>query len=352
MSNDDRTAAPIILQTQGSFATAGTVVTAPNGDTTHVDHAYVQYQIPVDVRKYPLVMWHGGGQFSKTWESTPDGRDGFQNIFLRRGYATYIIDQPRRGRGGRGAAAVSLPEARTLNALMYNIFRLGVWAPPDPPRFYDNVQFPHDAAALDQYWRQTAPDIGIEDRDEPTRDVMSGAVSVLFDKIGPGILITHSNSGQYGWVTRVRNPNVRAIVAYEPATFVFPADALPPDIETPDQLAAALATPIPVTPADFDRLTQIPIQLIYGDYIDVGGQRPGTSTSAELWRVNSHRAVQFRDAVNGRGGNVEILHLPEAGLHGNTHFPFSDLNNVAVADLLSAFLQRHELDIGTDGQKG
>jgi hypothetical protein len=48
-----------------------------------VDHAYVFYQIPVNARKFPLVLWHGFGQFSKTWETTPDGREGFQNILLR-----------------------------------------------------------------------------------------------------------------------------------------------------------------------------------------------------------------------------------------------------------------------------
>lgn len=78
---------PIVLQDQGSFAVGGTVVTnpgtfdpialLPDGQTIHGDHAYVQYQIPLRPRKLPLVMWHGGGQFSKTWESTPDGRDGF-----------------------------------------------------------------------------------------------------------------------------------------------------------------------------------------------------------------------------------------------------------------------------------
>ena len=89
---------PFVLQTQGRFAFGGTVVTGDNGDTFHGDHGYVQYQIPQDARQYPLVMWHGGGQFSKTWETTPDGRDGYQNIFLRRGFSTYIIDQPGRGR--------------------------------------------------------------------------------------------------------------------------------------------------------------------------------------------------------------------------------------------------------------
>lgn len=82
---------PIIIQEQGSFAAGGTVITNPGlfdpykptaaGQTFHGDHAYAFYQIPVNARKYPLVMWHGIGQFSKTWETTPDGREGFQNIF-------------------------------------------------------------------------------------------------------------------------------------------------------------------------------------------------------------------------------------------------------------------------------
>jgi hypothetical protein len=36
--------------------------------------------------------------------------------------------------------------------------------------------------------------------------------------------------------------------------------------------------------------------------------------------------------------------LRDAGLTGNTHIPFADMNNVAVADLLSAFLSEHRLD--------
>ena len=92
---------PIIIQDQGSFAVGGSVIENPGtfdaikrtseGQTFHGDHAYVFYQIPVDAHKYPLVMWHGFGQFSKTWETTPDGREGYQNIFLRRGFSTYTV---------------------------------------------------------------------------------------------------------------------------------------------------------------------------------------------------------------------------------------------------------------------
>ena len=107
--------APLIIQEQGSFAVGGKVITnpgtfdpkhpTPSGQTLHGDHAYVFYQIPESRRKLPLVFLHGTGQFSKTWETTPDGREGFQNIFLRRRFAVYLLDQPRRGNASRATVS-------------------------------------------------------------------------------------------------------------------------------------------------------------------------------------------------------------------------------------------------------
>src|ERR1044071_10189729 len=117
---------PLIIESQGSFAVGGTVVTAPGtfdpikqgaynpagtdpaGQTLHGDHAYVFYQIPANARKLPLVFWHGHGQSAKTWETTPDGREGFQNIFLRRRFPVYLIDKPRRGRAARSTQPVNI----------------------------------------------------------------------------------------------------------------------------------------------------------------------------------------------------------------------------------------------------
>ena len=108
----------LVIQEQGSFAVGGKTITnpgtydpynpAPDGQTLHGDHAYVFYQIPVKARKLPLIFWHGAGQFSKTWETTPDGREGFQNIFLRRGFGVYLIDQPRRGNAGRSTVTTTI----------------------------------------------------------------------------------------------------------------------------------------------------------------------------------------------------------------------------------------------------
>lgn len=69
----------------------------PDGQTLHGDHACVSYQIPDRPRKFPLVFLHGAGQSAKTWETTPDGREGFATLFLRRSFSVYLVDQPRRG---------------------------------------------------------------------------------------------------------------------------------------------------------------------------------------------------------------------------------------------------------------
>jgi len=334
----DEKPAPLVIREQGSFAVGGTVVTAPGtfdpirhgaynpadqsvaGQTLHGDHAYVSYQIPIDARRLPLVMWHGHGQSARTWETTPDGREGFQNIFLRRRFPVYLVDQPRRGRASRSTVPMNLTAAPD-EQLWFGIFRLGVW-----PNFFPGVQFSQQPEALDQFFRQMVPNTGPFDA-----EVSVAAVAALFDKIGPGILVTHSQSGGLGWRAAIKNRNVRAIVSYEPGSnFPFPEGEGP---------AASAGRGVPL--ADFVLLTKIPIVIYYGDNIP---EKPVAEPGPEQWRGFLAVAKQWRDAVNKHGGDVTLVHLPELGIRGNTHFPMSDLNNVQIADLLSRYLADKKLD--------
>src|SRR5205823_128504 len=52
----------------------------------------------------------------------------------------------------------------------------------------------------------------------------------------------------------------------------------------------------------------------------------------------------FRDALNRHGGDASVPAPAGGGLAGNTHFPCSDLNNLAIAYLLSAYLREKQLD--------
>lgn len=71
----------------------------PNG-VYQVEQMYVQYFIPKDPRGLPLLMWHGGGLSGVTYETTPDGREGWLNYFVRKGWPTYNSDAVERGRSG------------------------------------------------------------------------------------------------------------------------------------------------------------------------------------------------------------------------------------------------------------
>ncbi len=299
----------------------------PDGQTLHGDHARVAYQIPVKPRKLPLVMWHGFGEFSKTWETTPDGREGFQTIFLRRRFPVYLLDQPRRGGAGRSTVAARIA-AEPDEQRWFNMFRLGAW-----PDFYRGVQFSKGPEALNQFFRQMVPDTGPLDN-----QVAVDAVSALFHRIGPGILVTHSYSGGLGWQAVMRNPAIRAVVSYEPGSgFVFPEGEVPAAMPS---LTGPLAG-VAVTMARFKSLTRIPIVLYYGDNIPT---QPGADPGLDNWRVRLAMAKLWVDAVNRHGGDARLVHLPDVGVRGNTHFPFSDLNNLQVADLMQAFLSEKGLD--------
>jgi len=330
-------AAPLIVQEQGSFAVGGSVVRnagifdaskpSAEGQTLHGDHAYVFYQVPVNPRRLPLVLWHGAGQSSKTWETTPDGREGYQNIFLRRGFPVYLIDQPRRGKAGRSTVPVA-SSASGDEQQWFNQFRLGVW-----PTLFDGVQFARDPQALAQYFRQMTPNTGPFDV-----AVISDATVALFQKIGPGVLVTHSQAGGPGWVTAMKTREVRAIVAYEPGSgFVFPQGEVPAPMTSAGGPLEAVAVPL----AEFMKLTKIPIVIYYGDNIP---EQPAAQPGPDSWRIRLQMARLWRDAVNRRGGDVTVVHLPQLGILGNTHFPFSDLNSREIADLMSAFLAAKKLD--------
>ena len=301
--------------------------TAPAGQTYRGDHAYAFYQIPQNPRKLPLVLWHGAGQFSKTWETTADGREGYQNIFLRRSFPVYVIDQPRRGDAGRSMVQSTITPTPD-EQLWFGMFRIGLW-----PNYFPGVQFSKDPEALNQYFRSMTPNTGPFDV-----PVITSAVSALFDKIGPGILVTHSQSGGPGWVTAIKNRNVKAIVAYEPGSgFIFPEGEVPASM--PSAMGPLEGAAVPL--ADFMQLTKIPIVIYYGDNIP---EQPTASPTEDNWRVRLAMARLWRDAVNRHGGDVTLVHLPELGIRGNTHFPFSDLNNVQIADLMSEFLKKKNLD--------
>jgi pimeloyl-ACP methyl ester carboxylesterase len=326
---------PLMIQEQGSFAVGGTVITTPGtydnnkptaeGQSFHGDHVYAFYQLPEKPKQLPIVMLHGAYESGR--ETTPDGREGFQTIFLRRGFPVYLVDQPRRGRAGNSTVATTI-EPTPYDQLFFDQFRLGKW-----PNFFDDVQFSRNPEALDQFFRSVTPNTGPYDA-----GVISDAMAALFDKIGPAILFSHSQGGEPGWLTAIKSQNVKGIVALEPGSgFIFPEGELPPAMPS----AAGILSPGAVPLADFEKLTRIPIIIFYGDNFST---EPTKERGQDNWRVRLAMAKLWVEAINKHGGDARLVHLPDIGIRGNTHFLMSDLNNVQIADQISKFLTEKKLD--------
>jgi hypothetical protein len=136
----------------------------------------------------------------------------------------------------------------------------------------------------------------------------------------------------------MKNENIKAVISLEPGgDFVFPEGETiqglkhDGDFDTP-----------PIVPlAEFTKLTKIPILIYYGDNIP---EQPSNNPGQEQWRRIFAMAKLFRDVVNRHGGDVTLVHLPDVGIKGNTHFPMSDLNNIDIANHLSEFLKKKHLD--------
>lgn len=332
------------LRTMGSLFFGGTVTHLANGETFHGDHGYAQFFIPQNARTYPLILWHGIGQSGRSFESTPDGREGFMALLPRRDWAVYIIDQPRRGRAGRTLATkVEHAVPTTMReSSAWNAFRNGVWEPPKAPYCHSVTQFPHDPASIDQFFRQQTPDTGVEPRTPEYYRFMGNTMAELLKQTGPAVLITHSNSGKYGWYSGMTAPeSLKAIIAFEPGHFVLPEGERVFDPPAGTEAAGRNMQPLRVPETEFRKLAGIPILIIYGDNI---AKEPSHIFNENIWRLSSIRAKQFAEALNRRGGDVRVIHLPELGMHGNTHAAFADLNNERIADLVGEFLHEKGLD--------
>ena len=345
MSYAQQVEEPIVLRTMGSFLFGGKVTPSADGATFHGDHGYAQFYVPQNSRTYPIIMWHGIGQSGRSYEMTPDGREGYMAILPRRNWSVYIIDQPRRGRAGYTTSKVDTrlaPPTILSERAVWEAFRNGTWRKGAERTFFDTLLFPKDSVSIDQFFRQQTPDTGEEPRSKEHRDFMGRTKAELFKQTGPSVLITHSISGQYGWATAMTAPeSVKAIVAYEPGACAFPQNDCPTDLEA-SEIALCNETQAPqiVSDEDFQKLTRMPIIIVFGDNV---ATEKSDNFNSEVWRVAKKRARQFIETVNRHGGDATLLTLPEIGIHGNTHAPFADLNNLEIADLLERFLQEKGL---------
>jgi len=217
---------PLELQDEGSFFVNGQLTqsthpgTAVGGisqpGTITVNQMYVQYRIPKTVSGPAVVMVHGSGHTGATYETTPDGREGWATYFARKGFPVYVVDHSGRGRSGFNPTVINRARAESNAALLPDIqiaprerawyfFRIGATYPTPFP----GSQFPIEA--FDQYTAQLVPNAEATLPGAGANTVQ--ALGALLDKIGPAVVMVHSQSGAYGMdLVRARSAKMLGFV--------------------------------------------------------------------------------------------------------------------------------------------
>jgi pimeloyl-ACP methyl ester carboxylesterase len=311
---------PLTLEDEGSFFvngknvnsdyTGASLVTGPAapGRIT-INQMYVHYRIPAGKKGLPVVLVHGSTHTGMTYETTPDGREGWATYFARKGTPVYVIDHAGRGRSGfdptpinqvrdkPGSNPASLPtlflgshERGWVN------FRFG----PAYPVPFPGLQFPVEA--LDQYTMQLVPN---------TENTLAGigtntvdALAALLDKIGPAIVIVHSQAGVLGLdLVRKRANLVKGLITVEGGCDKFSAD----DAKS--------------------FFAKVPVLSLWGDN-SVGAK---DTVNGDERRNGCLGAV---NAIKAAGGHASLLMLPDTGIKGNSHMMMMDKNNLQLADIL------------------
>ncbi len=319
----------LILKEQGSFfvgghsiftdaltgSTTGFLGTGINTGNITVDQMYVQYQIPEGADSHiPVVMVHGCCLSSKSYETTPDGRMGWNEYFLRKHRAVYLPDQVSRARSGFDPTIYNeiklgkrppsdMPEMRTAT---YEIAWLGFRFGPSMGKAFPDEKFPVEA--FEEFGKQVIPDLNAElPAVNPTWTNLSG----LAIKLKGAVLIGHSESGFFPEQTALLNPaDVKAMVTIETGC---PA----------------------LNSQQISNLAKIPTLVVFGDHL---GDVP---SSPIKWKERFDGCQQFVDQVNAAGGDATMMHLPKYGQFGNSHMLMQDKNSNQVADLIMKWIDEH-----------
>lgn len=310
---------PLTIEEQGSFYVGGEVKNrGTNADIT-INQMYVQYEIPAGKAGVPIVLTHGCCLSSKTWETTPDGRMGWDEYFVRKGYPVYMTDQSGRARSGFDATNFNLVRSGALppnqqpsitqasHQLAWSIFRFGpTFGTPHP-----DGQFPTDA--FDELWKQTIPDINAG---LPQPNPNWPNLAKLGRKLGGAVLVGHSQSGSYPFHAAVIDPkSAKGLINIETGNC------------TENYGVGQSGQP---SAAAMKILAKIPILVIFGDYIEGGS-----------WEPQYLGCKTFVDQVNAAGGNATMMHLPKLGIRGNSHMLMQDKNNLQIADLILKWIDRN-----------
>lgn len=350
---------PLVISKQGYFFVGGKYVDVPDGQVM-VGQAYIEYQIPKERTKpFPLVMIHGGGMAGANFTGTPDGRDGWAQYFLARGYAVYIMDQVGRGRSSYVTSVYGSTDLHTAQFLeMRHIApeRFKLW-----PQAHLHTQWPGTGTVgdpiFDQFEAQGVPQM----TDDALKERLNrDAVVALLDKIGPAVLFPHSQSGSYAWaIADMRPALVKGIVGSEAGG--------PPFHEVTFQGAPDYFKYGPLTKPwglNYNRMNFAPAAADPSELAIVQQEKADAPDLIRCW-LQKEPARQLPNLKNipillltseasfhatwdhcnsaflkQAGVDNDFVRLADLGIHGNSHYLMLEKNSLQIAGVIADWLDK------------
>jgi pimeloyl-ACP methyl ester carboxylesterase len=351
--------APLMLAREGYFYVNARTVDI-DGKTFVTDQMYVEERIPARrTRPYPIVMVHGGTMSGVNFTGTPDGREGWAQYFVRQGYAVYVVDQPGRGRSGYLTATYG-PSRNVESTNSRDRFvaqeKARLW-----PQAALHTQWPGageaDDPAAQQLMASQIPAIAsFEKQQFLNRD----ALIALFERIGPGILLVHSQAGAFAWPVADSRPDlIKAILAIEPngppAHSVQFVGAPSWFNEGPVSLAYGITSvPLGYVPAVKsaselafvrDEKADAPDKVVCWKQREPARQLPNLqkmpilvlTSEASYHAPYDHCTVRYLEQA---GVKPTAIRLADLGIHGNSHVMMLEKNNKEIAAVIAGWLDK------------
>jgi pimeloyl-ACP methyl ester carboxylesterase len=349
---------PYTLAREGFFYVGGKPTTV-NGRTYIAGQMYVDFRIPAkQTHPYPIVMVHGGTRSATTYFGTPDGREGWAQYFVRQGYAVYVVDQPGRGRSGYLAEAYGpwkVPDGEGGQRRYLAQAKYKLW-----PQAHLHTQWPGGGAPDDPATLQMISGYLPEIEDFTRAQFLNrDALVALIDKIGPAILMVHSQAGAFGWpVADARPEQVKAILAVEPngPPFYQVEFIGAPDYFKQGPLAlpyGLTAVPLHYAPAIADAKELAVVRQDKPDAPDLVRCYLQTEPARQLPNLNMPILVVMSEAsyhapydhctvkyLQQAGARPSFMRLAELGIKGNSHVMMNEKNNKEIAAAIAQWLDK------------